>query len=180
MNRRDFIFNTLIFGYILLKTPLKVFSKIYDIKVGSKAPYFNLSGYNKNDKIKKEWSLDDFSGKWLVLYFYPKDFTSGCTIEARGFQQIIKEFDSFNASVVGISADNEDDHESFCTSENLGYTLLSDNAGEVSKAYESWLDPYSKRNTFLISPEGIIISKWIGVRPVGHSEEVLKELSKRQ
>ena len=180
MKRRDFIFKFIIINYILFKTPSQLIAKDYDINIGMKAPYFNLNGYNKNDKTKQEWSLEDFSGKWLVLYFYPKDFTSGCTIEARGFQQRIKEFDNFNASVVGISADNEDDHESFCTSEKLGYTLLSDNSGTVSKAYNSWIDPYSKRNTFLISPEGIIISRWIGVRPLGHSEEVLKELLKRQ
>ena len=85
-----------------------------------------------------------------------------------------------NTSIIGISADNEDQHISFCSSEKLGYTLLSDNNGNVSKKYESWQDPYSMRNTFLINPEGIIIKKWIGVRPIRHAEEVLKEILMRQ
>ena len=89
-------------------------------------------------------------------------------------------YNKINASIVGISADSEEEHESFCTSENLGYTLLSDANSEISKSYDSWLDPYSKRNTFLINPEGIVLYKWIGVRPIGHAQEVLKELTKQQ
>ena len=89
-------------------------------------------------------------------------------------------YKKLNSSIVGISADNEEEHESFCTSAKLGYTLLSDTTGEISKSYDSWLDPYSKRNTFMINPKGIVVYKWIGVRPIGHAQEVLEELIKQQ
>jgi len=79
-----------------------------------------------------------------------------------------------------ILADNNEEHESFCTSAKLGYTLLSDTTGAISKSYDSWLDPYSKRNTFMINPKGIVVYKWIGVRPIGHAQEVLEELIKQQ
>ena len=116
----------------------------------------------------------------MILYFYPKDFSSGCTLEAKEFQDNFSKFKKLNSCVVGISADNEEEHESFCTSAKLGYTLLSDKTGEISKSYDSWLDPYSKRNTFMINPKGIVVYKWIGVRPIGHAQEVLEELIKQQ
>tara|TARA_Y100001968_G_C19262961_1_gene670221 strand:- start:257 stop:811 length:555 start_codon:yes stop_codon:yes gene_type:complete len=180
MKRSEFIKSIILLSSILFINPLISFASINSVRIGGKAPFFLLNGYNKNNTKKKQWSLDYFSKKWLILYFYPKDFSSGCTLEAKNFQDNLSEFNKLNASIVGISADNEEDHESFCTSAKLGYTLLSDTNAEISKLYDSWLDPYSKRNTFLINPEGIVVYKWIGVRPLGHAQEVLEELIKQQ
>ena len=180
MKRRQFINTFIIFISLLLISPLKLFASINSIRIGDKAPSFFLNGYNKKNPDKKIWSLDDYSGNWLVLYFYPKDFSSGCTLEAKDYQDNLSKFKRINAYIVGISADNEEVHESFCSSAKLGYTLLSDKNGDISKLYDSWLDPYSKRNTFIINPKGIVVFKWIGVRPLGHAQEVLKELIKRQ
>jgi peroxiredoxin Q/BCP len=122
----------------------------------------------------------DFQGRWLVLYFYPKDFTSGCTLEARSFQAALADFQRLNADVVGISADAAEAHVSFCAAEGLTYPLLSDPGGSVSRAYGSWLAPYSQRHTFLIDPNGQLRSRWLGVRPLGHGQEVLAELQRLQ
>lgn len=122
----------------------------------------------------------DFQGRWLVLYFYPKDFTSGCTLEARSFQAALADFRRFGAEVVGISADAAEDHVSFCAAEGLTYPLLSDPGGTVSRAYGSWLAPYSQRHTFLIDPNGKLRARWLGVRPLGHGQEVLAELQRLQ
>ena len=169
-----------LFSSILLVKPSNLFASLNSVRLGQKAPDFLLNGFNKNNPNQKEWSLDDFSGEWLILYFYPKDFSSGCTLQAKAFQDNLSKFKKLNSSVVGISADNEEEHESFCTSAKLGYTLLSDTTGEISKSYDSWLDPYSKRNTFMINPKGIVVYKWIGVRPIGHAQEVLEELIKQK
>ena len=180
MKRRQFIKSVILFSSILIIKPSSLFASINSVGIGQRAPLFLLNGFNKNNPNKKEWSLDDFSGEWLILYFYPKDFSSGCTLQAKNFQDNLSKYNKINTSIVGISADSEEEHESFCTSEKLGYTLLSDANSEVSKLYDSWLDPYSKRNTFLINPEGIVVYKWIGVRPLGHAQEVLEELIKQQ
>ena len=95
-------------------------------EVGDPAPNFKLEGFNKNIKSKKIWELNDFQGKWLVMYFYPKDFTAGCTLEAKGFSELEKDFSKNNAEIIGISADNQDSHESFCSETSINYTLLSD------------------------------------------------------
>ena len=180
MKRRQFINSLLIFFSVLLSRPSKLSASVNSVKTGEKAPYFTLEGYNKNDPSKKQWSLDDFTGQWLILYFYPKDFSSGCTLEAKGFQDNVSRFKKYQTSIVGVSADSEEDHESFCSSEKIGYTLLSDKNGDVSKLYDSWLEPYSKRNTFLVNPKGIVVYKWIGVRPLKHAQEVMEELLKKQ
>ena len=120
--------------------------------------------------------MKDWSGSWLVLYFYPRDFTSGCTIEAHGFQESLNDFKSHNCEIAAISADSIEDHESFCSSEGLDFTLLSDPNGTVSRLYGSWMAPFSLRHTFLIDPKGILRARWTGVRPVGHAQEVLETL----
>ena len=180
MKRRKFINTFFLFFTVLLGKPSQLSASINSIRLGEKAPYFNLNGYNKNNPNKKQWSTDDFYGRWLILYFYPKDFSSGCTLEAKAFQDDFTKYNKLKASIVGISADNEEEHESFCASTKIEYTLLSDRNGDISKLYDSWLKPYSKRNTFIINPKGIVVSKWIGVRPVGHAQEVLEELIKKQ
>ena len=180
MKRSQFIKIFFLFFSILLGKPTSLLASINSIKIGFQAPTFSLNGYNQNNSNKNKWALDDFLGRWLILYFYPKDYTSACTLEAKGFQDNLYKYTKLNTSIVGISSDSEEEHESFCSSKKLGYTLLSDDKGEISKLYDSWSDPYSKRNTFIIDPKGIVVFKWIGVRPIGHAQEVLEELIKIQ
>ena len=146
------------------------------------APTFSLPGVAPGpagiDEV--QLGLDDFSGRWLVLYFYPRDFTSGCTLEARGFQRDLARFSARNAAVVGVSADDGDSHASFCDSEGLAFPLLSDPDGQVSRLYGSWLSPYSQRHTFLIDPQGVLRQIWTAVRPAGHSAEVLAALDQKR
>ena len=148
-------------------------------EVGDFAPNFSLEGINKNNKSKNKWDLNEFKGKWVVLYFYPKDFTSGCTLEAKGFTELKKDFSKYNAEIVGISADDQDSHSSFCNEKSINYTLLSDPKGTISAKYGSWIPPYSDRNTFLINPEGEISYRWISVLPINHAKEVLNILKKK-
>ena len=142
------------------------------------APNFNLAGIDKSGAVQRK--LADLQGKWLVLYFYPKDFTSGCTLEARGFQRDLPKFRNKGADIIGISADDPNQHAYFCGSEGLTYTLLSDPDGKVSKSYGSWIAPFSQRHTFLIDPDGILRARWTAVQPSIHSQEVLQELEKQQ
>jgi len=146
------------------------------LSIGDVVPTFELPGSSRSDKDRSLWSLSDFQGEWLALYFYPRDFTGGCTIEARGFQTLHQRFQQAGAQVVGISADSVDDHTSFCASEELSFPLLSDPDGTVSKAYGSWMAPYSLRHTFLIDPNGVLRERWVAVRPTGHAQEVLDSL----
>ena len=150
----------------------------YAPEIGDLAPNFHLEGINKSFKSKRIWNLDELKGKWLVLYFYPKDFTAGCTLEAKGFSELKNDFSKLNAEIIGISADNQDTHESFCSEKSINYTILSDPNGTVSEKYGSWIPPFSDRNTFLISPEGKIIYRWISVLPLNHAKEVLNVLKK--
>ena len=143
-------------------------------------PHGGLSAKGNPSPIPVRLRSADFQGRWLVLYFYPKDFTSGCTLEARSFQAALADFQRLNADVVGISADAAEAHVSFCAAEGLTYPLLSDPGGSVSRAYGSWLAPYSQRHTFLIDPNGQLRSRWLGVRPLGHGQEVLAELQRLQ
>lgn len=156
------------------------------------APDFDLDGVapatgaqqlpstSVDDPQPTHLGLADFSGSWLVLYFYPRDFTSGCTLEARGFQRDLAAFQARGAQVVGISADSPSDHAAFCGSEGLKYPLLSDAGGVVSRGWGSWLPPFSLRHTFLIDPQGILRARWTAVRPAQHSQEVLAELTRLQ
>jgi peroxiredoxin Q/BCP len=152
------------------------------------APNFNLPGVkpspvnkgNTGDSEETQLQLADFAGQWLVLYFYPRDFTGGCTIEARGFQRDLAQFHAAGAEIVGISADDPESHADFCSSEGLVFPLLSDPGGAVSRAYGSWMAPYSLRHTFVIDPEGVLRARFVGVRPSGHSQEVLASLQALQ
>ncbi|MEB3327360.1 MAG: peroxiredoxin [Synechococcus sp.] len=143
------------------------------------APDFSLLGISPGASgrgVETRVQLADFRGSWLVLYFYPRDFTGGCTLEARGFQRDLASFRAAGAAVVGISADDPDSHAEFCSSEGLAFPLLSDPAGKVSQAYGSWIAPFSQRHTFLIDPTGVVRASWSAVRPSGHSSEVLATL----
>jgi len=147
--------------------------------VGAMAPDFTLpseSGANV--------SLRDFKGKWLVLYFYPKDFTSGCTIQAHGFQVDLAKYQAINAEIVGVSVDSSDSHKDFCAKEGLNFKLLSDTKREVVTKYGSARDAtptsMAARNTFIISPEGKIAKIFLAVQPTKHSAEVLQALNELQ
>jgi peroxiredoxin Q/BCP len=140
------------------------------------APEFSLPTNTGDGTI----SLQDYRGKWVVAYFYPKDFTPGCTLEARRFQEDRAKYLSRNTQILGISVDSVDSHAEFCDSEGLKFPLLADEDGAVSKAYGSWLSPMSLRHTYIIDPEGILRATFTAVRPVVHSAEVLTKLDELQ
>lgn len=140
------------------------------------APEFTLPSNSGEGKI----SLSDYRGKWVVVYFYPKDFTPGCTLEARRFQQDLPKYRAKNAEILGISADDINSHAEFCDAEGLKFPLLADQTGQVSKAYGSWLNFISLRHTFIIDPEGILREVFLKVTPAIHSQEVLSRLEELQ
>lgn len=144
--------------------------------VNESAPEFMLPTNTGDGNI----SLADYRGKWVVAYFYPKDFTSGCTIEARKFQQDMPQYLDRNTQIVGISADDVDSHAEFCDSEGLKFPLLADTTGAISKAYGSWMGIVSSRHTFIIDPQGILKATFTGVNPIVHSREVLAKLDELQ
>lgn len=136
------------------------------------APEFSLPTNTGDGTI----SLSNYRGKWVVVYFYPKDFTSGCTLEARRFQQDLPKYISRNTEILGISADSVNSHAEFCDSEGLKFPLLADTNGTVSKAYGSWMGVVSLRHTYIIDPEGNLKAIFTGVNPAAHSAEVLAKL----
>ena len=136
------------------------------------APEFSLA----TNTGEQEIALKDYRGQWVVLYFYPQDFTSGCTLEARRFQRDLGEYQARNAQILGVSVDDVQSHAEFCDSEGLKFPLLADTDGKVSKAYGSWLGAVSLRHTYLIDPDGILREIFLGVRPAIHSQEVLARL----
>ena len=143
---------------------------------GQSAPTFTLPSQDGS-----EISLKNFRGKWVVLYFYPKDMTSGCTIEAHNFQRDLQKFEADDAVIVGVSVDTPDSHKQFCTKEGLTFRLLADPQHKVVDEYGSLghFGPMTiaQRNTFLIDPQGKIVKVWTHVDPQHHSEEVLAALS---
>jgi len=140
------------------------------------APEFTLPTNTGTGQV----ALADYAGKWIVLYFYPKDFTSGCTLEARRFQQDINKYQQRQTEIVGVSADSIDSHAEFCDSEGLKFPLLADIDGKVSKAYGSWMGIYSMRHSFIIDPQGVLRATFTDVNPTAHSREVLTELDRLQ
>jgi thioredoxin-dependent peroxiredoxin len=149
--------------------------------VGAPAPTFKLV-----NNEGKEVTLNDFKGKWVVLYFYPKDFTSGCTLQARNFQRDLAKYDAANAVILGVSVDTAESHKEFCAKEGLNFKLLADTDGKTSAEYGSTMEyngaKYSARNTFIIDPTGKIAKVFEKVKVQAHSEEVLAalaELSKK-
>lgn len=139
--------------------------------VGQVAPTFTLPSQDGS-----QISLESFRGKWVVLYFYPKDMTKGCTIEAHNFQRDQAKFDALNAVILGVSVDTPDSHKEFCTKEGLTFRLLADPEHKVVDAYGSLghFGPMTiaNRNTFLIDPQGKIVKEWTKVDPTVHSDEV--------
>jgi peroxiredoxin Q/BCP len=146
---------------------------------GNPAPAFSLP-----NQEGAQISLDQYKGKWVVLYFYPKDFTSGCTVEAHNFQRDLDKYTQKNAVILGVSVDDVNSHKSFCTKEGLNFKLLADSSHEVTQKYGSIMEyngmTLAARNTFLIDPTGVIKKVYTKVDPQGHSTEVLADLQQFQ
>ena len=146
-----------------------------DPMTGTPAPDFCLP-----DAEGEEYCLKDFAGKWLVLYFYPRDNTPGCTIEAKGFSDAMEEFAALGAEIVGVSADSEASHQKFTAKQGLRFRLLSDQKHDAITAYKVWKDHLIlkgiERSTFLIDPDGRIAAVWRKVKVTDHVEEVRNTL----
>ncbi|MDR6223818.1 thioredoxin-dependent thiol peroxidase [Methanococcoides alaskense] len=149
------------------------------LSVGEKAPNLCLP-----DPEGNEVSLENLKGKWVALYFYPRDNTSGCSIEAMEFTKLKDDFEKENALVIGVSKDSQASHKKFIDKKELGITLLSDEDTEVQQSYDVWhLKKMAGREymgtvrtTFLIDPEGNIAKVWDKVKAKGHAMEVFDEL----
>lgn len=148
--------------------------------VGKKAPVFTL-----NDEHGKAHTLTDYLGKKVLLYFYPKDMTSGCTLEAQGFRDLLPKFTALGVTIFGISIDDEKTHKKFCDKESLTFPLLADVDKKVVKAYRVWVEKsmYGRtylgiqRDSFLIDETGTIIKHYEKVKPVDHPAEVLVDIA---
>lgn len=151
--------------------------------IGSRVPEFILR--DENGKMK---SLSDFLGNWVILYFYPKDMSPGCSLEAEEFRDHEYEISDLNTDIVGISADSVESHKKFVQNLNLNFTLLSDPDGEVCRLFDVWKEKRMfgeskfgiERTTFVIDPEGILRKVYGRVKPLGHVEEVIEDLKKLQ
>ena len=145
--------------------------------VGTAAPNFTLPSQEN-----KPVSLSDYKGKWVVLYFYPKDQTQGCTIEAHNFQRDQDKYKALNAVVLGVSLDTVESHATWCTKDSLTFKMLADPQHKVVDLYGVPLmthgdASYAKRDTFLISPTGKIVKMWEVKDIQGHSDEVLAAIA---
>ena len=161
-----------------MKSPWKTL-----LKIGNTAPDFELP--DQNDKTHK---LSDYKGKYLLIYFYPKDDTPGCTKEACGFRDNLPHFEKSNLEVVGISADSVKSHEKFAAKHKLPFTILADENKTTVNDYGVWQQKSFlgrkymgiNRWSFLIGPDRKIIKIYEKVNPLNHSKEVLKDLKKLQ
>jgi thioredoxin-dependent peroxiredoxin len=146
---------------------------------GSAAPDFTLT-WQEGAFV----SLKDYRGSWVVLYFYPKDQTPGCTREAHNFQADQTKYAERHAVVLGVSVDSVDSHKKFCAKEGLNFKLLADRDGKVSSVYGSLTNmgvvKFASRHTFLIDPSGKVAKVYTSVDPGRHSEEVLAALDQLQ
>ncbi len=155
------------------------FSNANELEVGLPAPSFELL-----DQTNSSHNLNDYRGKWVVLYFYPKDDTPGCTKEACEFRDDIAILQSMNVQVFGISVDSTASHEKFANKYSLQFPLLADVQGSVAKSYGSLtkIGPvkFAKRHTFIIDPAGKIAKIYHKVKPAVHSDEVIADLKNLQ
>src|SRR5688572_25226766 len=142
---------------------------------GDAAPEFALP--DQNGRVR---TLHDFRGKWLVLYFYPRDDTPGCTEQAMRFRNTMREFETLGAAVCGVSVDDSESHAAFARKYNLPFALLADRNGEVAARYGSLRNfgvvKFARRNTFLVDPEGRVAKVYVGVNAGRNAEEVGKDL----
>jgi thioredoxin-dependent peroxiredoxin len=146
------------------------------LQAGASAPDFSLPSQEDT-----QVSLAQYKGKWVVLYFYPKDMTSGCTIEAHNFQKDLPKYDALHAVVLGVSLDTVESHKTFCSKDSLTFKLLADPDHKVIDAYGVPVSThgdmkFANRDTFLISPAGKVVKVWTGVNPNTHSDDVLAEI----
>jgi len=166
----------LLVSFLILCLTLTVHASL---KVGSEAPNFILSDQNK---ISHE--LNDYKGGWVILYFYPKNDTPGCTTQACDFRDAVKRIIANKSTVFGVSLDSVESHKRFAEKHNLPFALLSDEGGQVAKSYDSLNNFLSfktaKRNTFIIDPEGKIAKIYLSVKPSTHSQMVLDDLNQLQ
>ena len=146
---------------------------------GKPAPDFSLTTGDGS-----QVSLKDYRGKWVVLYFYPKDFTGGCTMEAKNFERDRPKYEPLNAVILGVSVDTAQSHKDFCAKEGLNFKLLADPDAKVSTEYGSVMDykgqKLAARNTFIINPKGEVAKVFVKVDPTTHSEDVMKALAELQ
>jgi peroxiredoxin Q/BCP len=154
-------------------------SSLAVLKVGDRAPNFNL-----RDQNNLTHDLNDYKGNWVVLYFYPKDGTPGCTTQACDFRDAVKRIIASKSVVFGVSLDSVESHKLFSEKNKLPFSLLSDGTGEVAKLYDSLRNllvyKTAKRNTFIIDPKGLIAKIYLSVDPKTHSEMVLNDLGNLQ
>ncbi len=159
--------------FLLATACLRVFAAEMP-REGTAAPDFTLPSQ------QGQVALHDLRGHWVVLYFYPKDMTSGCTIEAHNFQRDQAQYAQREVTVLGVSLDSLDSHKQFCAKEGLQFKLLSDTDHRVASEYGSLTNlgvvKYAARNTFIIDPEGNIAKVFTSVDPKNHSQEVLAAL----
>lgn len=146
---------------------------------------YKASQFTLKDSEGKDHSLADYAGKWVVLYFYPKDETPGCTVEACSMRDARDDIAALGAEVIGISQDDASSHEKFKAKHTLNFTLLSDPDRTVIEAYDAWgKKMFGKegalRKTFIINPEGMVVKVYGRVTPLGHGEQVVEELKKLQ
>lgn len=150
-----------------------------ELEVGKPAPAFEL-----NDQYMKIHNLEKYAGKWLVLYFYPKDDTPGCTIEACNFRDDIIQIRSLDAEILGVSLDSSESHASFAEDHGLPFPLLSDTGGEVAKSYGSLMSmgpiKFARRHTIIIDKKGNIAKIYRRVDPKIHSGQIIADLKELQ
>ena len=154
-------------------------SSLAALKVGDRAPNFNL-----RDQNNLTHDLNDYKGNWVVLYFYPKDGTPGCTTQACDFRDAVKRIIASKSVVFGVSLDSVESHKLFSEKNKLPFSLLSDETGEVAKLYDSLRNllvyKTAKRNTFIIDPKGVVAKIYLSVNPKNHSEMILNDLDNLQ
>jgi thioredoxin-dependent peroxiredoxin len=172
------IFGILIFVIVLFIAVVAVRS----MRTGEKAPRSGTPApdFTLNSQDGKPLSLRDLRGKWVVLYFYPKDFTGGCTMEAHNFQRDLAQYNQKNTIILGVSVQDERTHQEFCAKEGLHFRLLADTNCKVSSAYDSLMNlgvtRISARHTFLIDPDGLVRKTYLNVDVQAHSAQVLADL----
>lgn len=150
-----------------------------------KQPPYSAPDFTLSDSQGATKKLEDFAGRWLVLYFYPKDDTPGCTTQACSLRDARDDIAEAGADIVGISKDDASAHEKFKAKHSLNFTLLSDPDGKVIDAYGAWgKKMFGKegilRKTFIINPDGVVVKVYGRATPLGHGEQVLEELKKLQ
>ena len=163
---------------IMALTPSVAFADL--APVGSAAPNFTLSS-QENTPV----ALSDYRGKWVALYFYPKDQTAGCTLEAHNFQRDLSKYEALNAVVLGVSLDTVESHKSFCTKDSLTFKLLADPNHTAIDAYGVPVRSFAtmhfaERTTFLISPAGKVVKEWTVKDIQSHSADILAAIQSQQ